>query len=154
VIRRTALAAAALAVVLATAGCGSADPGITAAASTSLQHEVGEVARLAAAHQYEEARRSLTALQADLRRRVASGAVTAARAERIRDAIAAVAADLRAAAPAPAPTPTATPSPTPTPTRAIVTPAPEATKTPAPTVPTDGKKGRGKKGKGGKGKGG
>lgn len=157
---RSALAAAALAVVLSTAGCGTADPGITAVTSTSLQRTVREMARLAATRQFAAAQRSLTGLEGDLRAAVASGAVTAARAARIRTALGLVAGDLRTAAasasptasPTPAPTRTATPTPTPT----KASRSTKATKAPAPAKRAEVKDGRGKgkHGKGGKGKGG
>ena len=158
--RRGALAAAAIAVVLVTAGCGTADPGITAAASTALQQEVRQVARLAATHQYAAAQRSLTALQADLRASVASGAVSESRAARIRTAVGLVAADLRAGTPVRTAPPTATPTPTPTPTQTptrATTRSPTVTKAsqaPTPTQTwTKWSKGKWKRGKGGRGKG-
>ena len=155
---RGALAAAAIAVVLVTAGCGTADPGITAAASTALQQEVRQVARLAATHQYAAAQRSLTALQADLRASVASGAVSESRAARIRTAVGLVAADLRAGTPAATPTvtPTPTPTPTQTPTRATTRSPTVTTASQAPTPTqtwTKWSKGKWKRGKGGRGKG-
>ncbi|MET3963198.1 hypothetical protein ABIE44_003132 [Marmoricola sp. OAE513] len=108
-----------------------------------LKTRLGLVDQSLAAHSYTQVRRDLTALAAQTRALRAGGSVSAAEA----DAILAAVAALRAGLPAPpTPTPTATPTPT-----VVKAPAAPTKKAPAKAKGNDKKskpKGPGKKGKG------
>jgi len=140
-LRRTlAAASVALGLIGGLASC-AADPEIGADTSAAYRAQVATIAQHSVAEDYAAAVAELDALAAEVDAAVASGSLDAARAERIRAAIALVRADLEAAIAAATPPPTAEPEPT-------AEPADEAPGN------SDGKGNKEDKGDKGKGKGG
>ncbi|MGI9823682.1 hypothetical protein [Agromyces sp. Marseille-Q5079] len=107
--RSTALAAAAVAIVLASGLSACASGGEDA--SAELHASVVEVAERAAAEDYAGALAELDSLEQDLAEAVDAGRVDAAKEQEIRAALDVVRADLEAAEVATTPTPTPTPTP-------------------------------------------
>jgi len=126
---RTALPAAGLAAVLLVAGCSSGQPGdLTVAAEKVLVPKVQQVRDVAATGNYTRLKTVVRQLEALVRRELADGQVSQARANAILDAADTLLTDAQptssptptptqsSASPTPSPTPSSTPSSTPTPT--------------------------------------
>lgn len=141
-----ALLLGALLAALLLSGCGAATP---AAAASPLALRLEQIDLSLEDGRFAQARRDLSALATETKAARASGELSAARADQILAAIAALTATL------PAPTPTATATPTPTPTPAPVAPAPQPAEQDSGKADKAGDKGSEKSDdddKGGKGK--
>ncbi len=104
----TRVATVACTVALVTAalsGCAPIVPGIDSAAASRMQASVSAVTQAAAADDPARAIAGLDALEAQLRRDTASGAINTDRSARIQAAIDLVRTDLTAALPTPSPAP-------------------------------------------------
>jgi hypothetical protein len=103
-------------------GCsaGGGGSGFASAAEAKLQADVLSLSQSAAGHDWAAARKALAQLRSDASAAVASGELSAARAQTIRDHAAAVAADLPAA-----PSSSSPPPPPPPPRTRTRTPAPK-----------------------------